>query len=378
MAMDSISAIIRETDGAEDLRAVQRFKYDVYVEEMHRYREIADHDNRLLVEEDDPTSHNFLIEVDGEMVGTMRLTWGGDAGAIHARQIDQYDLAPFLEHMGADQLVIAERLMIQPRFRGSDLLMQIFNVMMEFVNARRIQLFIGDSEPHLINTYQAMGFRTYTSRHVNSAATGYLIPLLIVTEDVEYLRRIGSPLANVLTEFADDARVPDNIDELLAGGAAVQSERSLTNEAYMAEIRAAAEKAGALASGLFDGMSDEEIATCVGKSILIACNQGDKVIKQGNVAKNMSMVLSGMFEVRADGNPVAQIGPGEFFGEIAFFLKLPRTADVIATSEGARIVSFNERTIRTLMQSDARTAAKLLYNISAILCDRLNNMNKRL
>ena len=124
-------------------------------------------------------------------------------------------------------------------------------------------------------------------------------------------------------------------------------------------------------------MDDQEISTCVGKSILISCNAGDRVIKQGNVAKNMSVVLAGDFDVIADGQTVASIGPGEVFGEIAFFLKLPRTADVVAAEGGARIVSFNDRTMRNLMKDDPAIAAKLLYNISVILCGRLDNMNKR-
>ena len=376
MALPEVVADIRPIRDADELRAVQRFKYEIYVKEMGRYGEIADHENRLLVEDDDPTSHVHRIEVDGQLAGTMRLTWGGDKGALNERMIKQYDLAPFLEHMPIDQMVVAERLMILPQYRGTNLLSQVFEVFMTFVNDRRIQLFFGDCEPHLINTYQTMGFRTYTERHVNSTATGYLIPLVIVAEDVDYLRRIGSPLVNIVKEYGDDARTPDNIDTLIAGGAAVQSERM--SKDYMADISAAATEAGALQSGLFANMSEDEIATCVGKSLLISCNPGDKVIKKGNVAKNMSMVLSGGFEVQNAGQVVARIGPGEVFGEIAFFLKLPRTADVVATIGGTRIISFNDRTIRTLMQSDATIAAKLLYNISTMLCGRLDNMNRRL
>ncbi|NIT98181.1 MAG: hypothetical protein GWN79_23375, partial [Actinobacteria bacterium] len=40
------------TDSA-DVRAVQGLRYDVYVEEMGRYRVAADHDRRLLVEPED-------------------------------------------------------------------------------------------------------------------------------------------------------------------------------------------------------------------------------------------------------------------------------------------------------------------------------------
>jgi predicted GNAT family N-acyltransferase len=377
MDKDDVSAEIRLVSNEAELRAVQRFKYDVYVAEMGRYGAIADHENRLLVEIDDPTSHVFQAHVEGALVATMRLTWGGD-GAVGPRHIEQYDLAPFLEAVPPDQIVVGERFMIDPAYRGTSLLNQMFTAYMNFVNERRIQLIFGDCEPHLLNTYQALGFRTYTERNVNSPETGYLIPLVIVAEDMGYMRRIGSPLAKVLRDFGARARVPDDIDGLLAGGAAVQSEKMLDREEYLAEVKEAAREANALESGLFRGMSEDEIAICLEKSVTIACQPGDRVIKKGNVAKNMGMVLNGRFEVRDGDTAVAEISPGEVFGEIAFFLKLPRTMDVVAVEEGTRVLSFNDRTIRNLIESHSEAAATMLYNISVMVCERLQKTNEKL
>jgi predicted GNAT family N-acyltransferase len=382
MAKGDVSAEIRPVANPAELRDVQRFKYDVYVAEMGRYGAIADHANRLLIEADDPASHIFQARIGGKLAATMRLTWGGDTFdgqvAIGARHIEQYALAPFLAAMPPEQIVIGERFMIDPAYRGSELLFKVFTAYMNFVNERRIQLVFGDCEPHLLNTYQALGFRTYTERNVNSPETGYLIPLVIVAEDMAYMRQIGSPLVKVLRDFGARARVPEDIDDLLAGGVAVQSQKMLDPEEYMAGVKAAAREANALESGLFRGMSEDEIATCLDKSVTIACQPGDRVIKRGNVAKNMGMVLSGRFEVRDGDTVVARIGPGEVFDEIAFFLKLPRTMDVVAVAEDTRIVSFNDRTIRSLIESNSETAASLLYNISVMLCERLQKTNERL
>jgi CRP-like cAMP-binding protein len=377
MAAEQVTAEICPVTTAAELRDVQRFKYEVYVAEMGRYGAVADHANRLLVEPDDATSHIFQARVDGALAATMRLTWGGD-GALRARHVEQYDLAPFLETMPPDQIIVGERFMIAPACRGTNLLFQAFTAYMNFVNQRRIQLVFGDCEPHLLNTYQALGFRPYTARNVNSAETGYLIPLVIVAEDLEYLHQIGSPLAGILQDFDSDARVPADIGALLECGAAVQSQRMLDPEQYLAEIKAAAHEANALGSGLFRGMTEDEIAVCLDKSVTIACQPGDRVIKRGNVATNMSLVLSGHFEVRDGDSVVAEIGPGEVFGEIAFFLKLPRTMDVVAVEDGTRIVSFNDRTVRSLIESHSVTAATMLYNLSVMLCERLQKTNERL
>ncbi|MHA1109045.1 MAG: cyclic nucleotide-binding domain-containing protein [Alphaproteobacteria bacterium] len=382
MAGVEVKADIGPVGSAAELRDVQRFKYDVYVAEMGRYGAIADHARRLLIEPDDATSHVYQARVGGKLAATMRLTWGGDTldgrDALGARHVEQYDLAPFLEAVAPEQIVVGERFMIDPAYRGTSLLIEMFTAFMDFVNERRIQLIFGDCEPHLLNTYQALGYRAYTARNVNSAETGFLVPLVIVAEDLGYLREIGSPLVAALRDFGAGARVPGGINALLAGGEAVQSHKLLDPAQYLAGVRDAAREAGALASGLFRGMSEANIAVCLEKSVTIACRPGDRVLKRGNVATNMGLVLDGRFEVRDGDNVLAEFGPGEVFGEIAFFLKLPRTMDVVAVDEDARFVSFNDRTIRTLIESHSEAAATLLYNISLMLCDRLQKTNERL
>ncbi|MBT3556155.1 MAG: hypothetical protein HN644_11125 [Rhodospirillales bacterium] len=75
----------------DEKRAVYRLRYDVYVEEMGRYQSIADHKNRLLIEPEDDYSRLYMAVANDEVLGTMRLTWGGDT-SFPDRQIEQYDL----------------------------------------------------------------------------------------------------------------------------------------------------------------------------------------------------------------------------------------------------------------------------------------------
>jgi hypothetical protein len=70
---------IHSAETEDEKRAIYRFRYDVYVEEMGRYASVADHENRLLVEPEDETGRIFYAAQDGEVVGTSRLSWGGDA-----------------------------------------------------------------------------------------------------------------------------------------------------------------------------------------------------------------------------------------------------------------------------------------------------------
>jgi CRP-like cAMP-binding protein len=90
------------------------------------------------------------------------------------------------------------------------------------------------------------------------------------------------------------------------------------------------------------------------------------------VARNMFVVLGGTLEVRDGGTLVRVLSPGGVFGEMAFLLGQPRAADVFAATP-ARILSLSESTLRKLIDSDPDVAARLLLNVSKMLCLRILN-----
>lgn len=204
----------------------------------------------------------------------MRLSWGRDA-PFAARQIEQYDLDPILGQVAPEQIIIGERFMVCPEFRGSDVLYKMFCAYLNFVNENRIQLIFGDCEPHLLNVYQGLGFRRYTKRNVTSTEAGYLIPLLMVAEDIEYMKAIGSPLVKILRNFGSDSRVPACVETLLSKESAVLSQRLSPKEEYWREVFGALSVLRGNWVSPFDGLSQTQVDRCLEKSSAIACRRGD-------------------------------------------------------------------------------------------------------
>jgi len=300
--------VIGEARTTQERDAVFRFRYDIYVEEMGRYRSIADHARRMLVEAEDATARLYLASEGERVVATMRHNWGGDA-PFAPRQATQYSLEPFLALVPPEQIVVGERFMVAASQRGTDLIFRLFQTYLNFVNDRRIQFVFGDCEPHLLNLYLGMGFRTFAITNLNSTETGYLIPLVMVPEDLAYMRKIGSPLLNVLRDFGADAQVPVGIDELLSSGGAVLSQTMTPGAVYRAEIEQAMRLAENPAQ-LLDGLTPEEQQRCIAKCNVIKCRLGDHLIKKGNVAQNMFVVLSGGLEVRDGERVIGVCGSG--------------------------------------------------------------------
>jgi len=354
----------------DEKRAVYRLRYDVYVEEMGRYRGAADHANRLFSEPEDEYSRIFYALEDGEVVATARLTWGGDA-PFPQRQVEQYQLEPFLAELPREVMAVGERAMVVPCLRGSDVLLRMMGESSRFVNEKRIQVVFGACEPHLLNLYLGLGHRTYSRRNINGPEAGYLIPILSLPEDAAHLRRLDSPLLEYLKDFGDDARVPDGVEQILARGSAVTSRALTPSGAYWSEVHEALREVEANQISAFDGLSEEEAVRCLGKSSIIECRAGDRVLKKGGVARNMFVVLDGTLEVRDGETLIAALGPGDVFGEMAFLLERPRTRDVYAATDDVRVLSLSETTLRGMIESQPQIAADLLLNIAKMLCLRI-------
>jgi hypothetical protein len=354
----------------QERQAIYRQRYEIYVEEMDRYRSIADHQNRWLTEPIDESSRLFYAVRDGELVGSIRLTLGADGG-LTRELIAKYSLDEFLGQVSPEAIIVGERFMVNRSHRGTDVLFSMFTTYMRLVNELRIQLIIGDCEPHLLNVYQALGFRPYAPENINSPDAGYLIPLVIVAEDIDYVRALDSPLAEVMADFGDDKRIPPGAAALIDEPTGVTSEQLVGIAGYWSEVYRSFEELESTRASLFDEMSDDHMQLCVRKSTMIDCHPGDRILKRGNTAQNLYVLLDGILEVRNDGDVLAVIMPGEVFGEIAFLLGRARTADVVAVAENTRVLSLSESALRRLIDDEPAVASQLLLNVSRILCWRL-------
>jgi CRP-like cAMP-binding protein len=59
---------------------------------------------------------------------------------------------------------------------------------------------------------------------------------------------------------------------------------------------------------------------------------GQVVFREGDHGDRFYVIESGSASVTIDGRPVRELGPGDFFGEIALLTDVPRTATVTATA----------------------------------------------
>ena len=83
---------------------------------------------------------------------------------------------------------------------------------------------------------------------------------------------------------------------------------------------------------LFAGLSKDELKQLGQWTTELDLPAGQVLGRQGSVAYEFFVIEDGVLEVTIDGERVAELGPGDFFGEIGLLASDRRTATVTATT----------------------------------------------
>jgi len=99
---------------------------------------------------------------------------------------------------------------------------------------------------------------------------------------------------------------------------------------------------------LFASISKSELAEVASIADEIDLPKGKVLIQQGDTGREFFILIEGTADVVRDERHVAELGPGDFFGEIALISKVPRNATITTTSP-VRALVITDRAFRALL-----------------------------
>jgi len=131
---------------------------------------------------------------------------------------------------------------------------------------------------------------------------------------------------------------------------------------------------------LFGEFTESELQAFADLADYASFGAGDVVVKQDAAGDAMFVIVTGTVKVihRTSLRQVelAQLGRGDFFGEIALVDEGPRSADVIA-NEAAELLAVSQGMIRALAGVYPSASFKLLVAVGRVLVERLRQGNKK-
>ena len=96
----------------------------------------------------------------------------------------------------------------------------------------------------------------------------------------------------------------------------------------------------------------------------ISVESGRMIVRAGDDGDAMFVIMSGAAAVERDGHHVADLGEGDYFGELALLDPAPRAATVRATSD-CELAVLGVRMFRVLLRDLPGISAKLLADLAA-------------
>ena len=113
---------------------------------------------------------------------------------------------------------------------------------------------------------------------------------------------------------------------------------------------------------LFAGCSKSELKELAMTAEEIDLREGRVLTKEGSPGREFFVLVEGTARVTRKGRKVADLGPGDWFGEIALITDAPRTATVTATSP-VDVLVITDRRFRRVVETMPSIAIKVLASV---------------
>jgi len=117
---------------------------------------------------------------------------------------------------------------------------------------------------------------------------------------------------------------------------------------------------------LFARMSKKERERIVKHADEMTFPDGFTVVRQGESGNEFWLVVSGTLSVRRGGEEVDQLGPGDWFGELAVIDPAPRNATIVTTTPVTLLVLGRQR-FWEAMQGSPTLMRKVIIGLASRL-----------
>ena len=119
---------------------------------------------------------------------------------------------------------------------------------------------------------------------------------------------------------------------------------------------------GPASSPLFDELSEAEVDDVLGAFDTQSFNAGHRVTLEGFRGREFYLIVEGRAAVTVGGRRVAELGPGDFFGEVAVLRDGLRSATVTAETKLRCLVLSND-SLEKLLVAHPRVGLNMLREV---------------
>jgi GNAT superfamily N-acetyltransferase len=362
-----MSIDIRVATRPEELAAIGRLRYDVYVRELGRRPAGCDDEQALQSEPEDAVSLLYGAFDGDQAVASLRMTPINRLPA-GSRWREVYDTGQF--PVPESQQAMLSRMVVHPDHRDSLLAPELLAAAYDRFRVEGGELVFLRCTANLVPLYEVMGCRRYKAGQ-SDAEVGFRVPMVMIAGDWTYFEQVKSPLLENVQAHAPNVVLGDWFESRYPEHSRPASVRVLGKQEFLLSFAARLNDPSIPLLDDLDGDEKEYLFLAAGHRDVVA---GEVVLRKGDTGNEMFLILEGAVEVtespRGQRRVLTTLGAGQLFGEAAFLMDTPRSADVTAIAD-SQLVVLGVAGFGKLGETHPKVAMKVLRNLSRALCLRL-------
>ncbi|WP_432409121.1 N-acyl amino acid synthase FeeM domain-containing protein [Wukongibacter sp. M2B1] len=214
LVKDKEGFVFAIADTEAEYQSIYKLRYDIYICEMNRRQSSANHELAIIEEDIDKYSTLLMVFHNNELIGSSRIT-------IH--QDFSCDLAKYygmkkIEKVSNSLMSEGSKLMIKKEYRGHDSNLGRYMVQYGYqvLREKNVAFDFLNANEYLVNYYMSYGYRICGQSFIHPELLDKVYPMILVTEDIDYLESINSPLLEVARLYSNEVDTLELAKNILA------------------------------------------------------------------------------------------------------------------------------------------------------------------
>jgi ubiquinone/menaquinone biosynthesis C-methylase UbiE/CRP-like cAMP-binding protein/GNAT superfamily N-acetyltransferase len=371
-----MSLIVKLAETEAEKEIVYSLRYQIYIDELNRSQAYADHNKKWIKEPWDEYAFLLYAMDRDEVIGTVRLNLKKDGPMEYEELYSLERFAPFYPNL----VSMTTKLLVKESYRNSVAASLLVMTAYEMYRKWGLVFNFIDTRPHLVRLYQQLGFRFY-KENINHPEFGNAIPLVIVLDDIEYLKEVRSPFIRIAKKFHNPRAGAEFFQMHFPTYNSIKPLFAMSHENLWDTFYDQIHKDPLEVLSIFSGFEAEEARKLLTQLDLIQYDEGDIVFAKDDESEGMYCILEGQVQVCIPGEKgdivIAILNQGEIFGELGFVSKIRRTATIRVRNK-SKLLLLNQKEFKKLEVNSPSLALKLLTNLFSILVSRFNEKHEAL
>jgi predicted GNAT family N-acyltransferase len=357
----------------ELLQEIYRLRYEIYIEECGKKSASADPETRSIRDELDDSSSIFAVFSKNELVGSLRASFDTKHFRLPEFYASFFQLEKFREQF-TGSIGVTSRLVIRKSWRSSPALGQLLSATYRFYQQNGMRIDFCHCQPGLLQLYEQLGYRRFRDNVVDEVM-GLQVPLLLLLDDVDFLKNIRSPFLPLALKGPRSDESSKWFAEHFPEHAHPAAQRLVGTADFWSFLAEKLHENPEEGIPIFKGLNPEDSRKFLKICPVLEMKAGENILRQGDEGGNaMYLLLSGAVEIivkrGSRSYSISTLGPGQSFGEIGLLSRKPRSADVRALTNVEMMV-VNQRLFEKAMKNLPEIACRVLWNLAQQLGDRL-------